>query len=156
MSRYYDQFDTPLGQVTAVVNDLGELLEFGFGSWKVQGESNPAKLFDVRTQVDEYFARKRTDFSLPLADQGTEFQRSVWKLLQQIPYGETTSYGALARKLAMPGASRAVGRANATNPIALIVPCHRVIGTSGRLTGYAGGLGIKSRLLEFEHGGLFA
>jgi methylated-DNA-[protein]-cysteine S-methyltransferase len=102
------------------------------------------------TQLAEYFARKRTEFVLPLAFGGTEFQRSVWTALLSIPYAATTTYGALAGKLGRPTASRAVGAANGSNPIAIIVPCHRVIGAGGSLTGYGGGLSAKQFLLALE------
>ena len=101
-------------------------------------------------QLAEYFAGRRKIFDLPLAPHGTDFQRLVWKALQNIPYGETRSYGEIAAMTGKPGASRAVGMANNRNPIAIIVPCHRVIGSDGSLTGYAGGLDLKRKLLELE------
>lgn len=103
-------------------------------------------------QLAEYFAGARREFDLPLAPRGTAFQQRVWEELRRIPYGETISYAELARRVGRPGASRAVGRANATNPIAVIVPCHRVIGSDGALTGYAGGEPLKRALLELERG----
>lgn len=108
-------------------------------------------LFDtLRRQLQEYLAGTRREFSLPLHPVGTEFQQRVWKLLQTIPYGETWTYGELARAAGNPKASRAVGMANNRNPLAIVIPCHRVIGANGSLTGYAGGLDIKQRLLELE------
>ncbi len=104
----------------------------------------------ARAQLAAYFAGTRTDFDLPLAPAGTPFQRRVWDALRTIPYGTTTSYGALARQIGDAGASRAVGLANGRNPIAVIVPCHRVIGANGTLTGYGGGLPRKAALLAFE------
>ncbi|MEX5709017.1 methylated-DNA--[protein]-cysteine S-methyltransferase [Parafrankia sp. FMc6] len=101
-------------------------------------------------QLAEYFAGRRTSFDLPLNPTGTDFQRKVWKALCDIPYAETISYGELARRLSQPGASRAVGLANGRNPISIIVPCHRVIGANGSLTGYGGGLERKRHLLAFE------
>jgi methylated-DNA-[protein]-cysteine S-methyltransferase len=101
-------------------------------------------------QLAEYFAREREVFDLPLAPSGTPFQRRVWQALCAIPYGETTSYGAIARTIGMPSGSRAVGAANGRNPIAIVVPCHRVIGASGDLTGYGGGLPVKRWLLDHE------
>ena len=101
-------------------------------------------------QLSEYFAGDRTDFDLDLAPSGTDFQRKVWTALSQIPYGTTESYGQLALRIGQPTASRAVGLANGRNPIAIVVPCHRVIGSSGTLTGYAGGLERKRWLLEHE------
>jgi methylated-DNA-[protein]-cysteine S-methyltransferase len=105
---------------------------------------------DVLAQLKAYFAGKLRDFDLPLVLKGTDFQLLVWRRLQQIPYGETTSYGAIARELGSPEAARAVGLANGSNPIPIIVPCHRVIGSNGDLTGFGGGLPIKKKLLELE------
>lgn len=104
----------------------------------------------TRAQLDEYFAGERRDFDVPLLPGGTEFQRRVWAVLCEIPYGATTSYGAMARRLGRPTASRAVGSANGRNPISIIVPCHRAIGADGSLTGYAGGLERKQALLRLE------
>jgi methylated-DNA-[protein]-cysteine S-methyltransferase len=107
--------------------------------------------FDLaRAQLNEYFRRKRTDFDLPIAPFGTTFQQSVWSLLRSIPYGETRSYGQLADLLGNRLAIRAVGLANGRNPISIIVPCHRVVGSNGSLTGYAGGLERKRALLDLE------
>ena len=103
-------------------------------------------------QLTEYFAGERRDFDLPLAPGGTEFQRTVWHALADIPFGATCSYGDLARVVGRPSASRAVGAANGKNPIAIILPCHRVIGASGELTGYGGGLPMKRWLLDHERG----
>ncbi|MFS4093701.1 methylated-DNA--[protein]-cysteine S-methyltransferase [Streptomyces sp. AF1A] len=104
----------------------------------------------AREQLSAYFAGELTEFTLELALRGTPFQRGVWEQLAKIPYGETRTYGELAGALGSPGASRAVGLANGRNPIGIIVPCHRVIGSSGNLTGYGGGLERKRRLLDFE------
>ncbi|PXX48764.1 methylated-DNA--[protein]-cysteine S-methyltransferase [Aquitalea magnusonii] len=109
-----------------------------------------AAVAEVARQLHEYERGERRSFDLPLAARGTAFQQQVWAALCCIPYGETMSYGELALALGKPGGARAVGRANATNPIALIVPCHRVLGADGSLTGYAGGLPLKSALLRFE------
>lgn len=103
-------------------------------------------------QLAEYFAGERRDFDLPLALDGTEFQRTVWRALADIPFGVTCSYGDLARTVGRPSASRAVGAANGKNPISIILPCHRVIGSSGELTGYGGGLPMKRWLLDHERG----
>jgi methylated-DNA-[protein]-cysteine S-methyltransferase len=113
-------------------------------------EPSEAPFTDVKAQLSEYFAGRRTTFQLPLALEGTPFQRRVWSALQDIPYGETTSYGEIARRIDQPAAVRAVGLANGRNPISVIVPCHRVIGANGTLTGYGGGLERKRRLLELE------
>ena len=101
-------------------------------------------------QLGQYFAGDRLDFDLPLAVAGTPFQQRVWAALREIPYGETESYGELANRIGSPGAPRAVGLANGRNPIGIIVPCHRVIGASGSLTGYGGGIERKRQLLDME------
>jgi methylated-DNA-[protein]-cysteine S-methyltransferase len=118
-------------------------------------DSHPL-LREAGKQLEAYFAGKLRGFHLPLEMEGTDFQLSVWNLLQQIRYGETRSYGDLARSLGAPAAVRAVGAANGANPIAIVVPCHRVIGSNGALTGYGGGLALKRRLLDLEgsHAGL--
>jgi methylated-DNA-[protein]-cysteine S-methyltransferase len=105
-------------------------------------------------QLSAYFSGKLEQFDLPLAPEGTPFQLEVWRRLCEIPYGETISYGELARRIGNPNASRAVGLANGSNPIAIIIPCHRVIGSNGKLTGYGGGLPIKEKLLALERGQL--
>src|SRR5262249_49797563 len=105
-------------------------------------------------QLRDYFAGRRASFELTLAPRGTEFQLRVWSELEKIPYGVTISYGELARRVGNPRASRAVGLANGSNPLPIVIPCHRVIGSDGRLTGYGGGLAIKERLLGLERGEL--
>ena len=117
------------------------------------GEPDPRPFTEALRQLDAYFAGELHEFDLPLRLDGTPFQRDVWAQLRLIPYGETRSYGELAVNLGKPGASRAVGLANGKNPVGIIVPCHRVIGASGSLTGYGGGLDRKQRLLAFERGG---
>jgi methylated-DNA-[protein]-cysteine S-methyltransferase len=107
---------------------------------------------EVKSQLEAYFAGELMDFQIPLAPQGTPFQLEVWRQLREIPYGRTISYGQLAERLGNPNASRAVGLANGANPIAIIVPCHRVIGANGKLTGFGGGLDIKQQLLDLERG----
>jgi methylated-DNA-[protein]-cysteine S-methyltransferase len=113
-------------------------------------QSSRGVLAEAVKQLRQYFAGKRTDFDLPLAADGTAFQRGVWRRLQEIPYGETISYGELARRIGNPKASRAVGAANGQNPIPIVIPCHRVIGANGKLTGFGGGLPIKEKLLALE------
>ena len=108
---------------------------------------------EVRRQLAEYFAGKRRDFVLPLDPHGTAFERGVWRALAAIPYGETRSYAAVAMAIGRPAACRAVGRANGRNPIAVVIPCHRVIGSDGSLTGYGGGLELKRLLLDLEGAG---
>jgi methylated-DNA-[protein]-cysteine S-methyltransferase len=107
---------------------------------------------DALTQLTEYFEGRRAEFDLPLAPAGTPFQLRVWEALREIPYGETATYSEIARTVGVPSAPRAVGVANGLNPIAVIVPCHRVIGSDGSLTGYGGGLERKRRLLDLEAG----
>ncbi len=154
MTYRYNVIDSPFGPISPAVDENGAVAWIWFGA----REPGPGRMIDAKATADvdrqlgEYFERKRQDFDLPLAPKGSEFQHDVWKLLREIPYGETRSYGQLAKELGKPDASRAVGRANATNPIAIIVPCHRVIGTNGTLTGYAGGLEMKDSLLKFERG----
>lgn len=114
-------------------------------------ESSSSSILDLaEKQLAEYFAHQRQQFDLSLEPVGTDFQKQVWQLLREIPFGETISYGTLAQRVGQPTASRAVGAANGRNPISIIVPCHRVIATSGKLTGYAGGLDRKQWLLRHE------
>ena len=145
------RFETPFGPAWAAVDSNGAVTVFNFGDVGVAagnggGGNNP----DVARQISEFFAGKRQAFDFALAPKGSAFQKRVWAELVKIPFGETISYGELARRIGNPAASRAVGRANATNPIAVIVPCHRVIGTNGKLTGYAGGIDLKDKLLAWE------
>ncbi|MNH16948.1 Methylated-DNA--protein-cysteine methyltransferase [compost metagenome] len=120
--------------------------------WELAEDWQPAsnQLDDVARQLDQYFARQREQFEVRLAPQGTPFQREVWQALQRIPYGTTCSYGELAQAIGNPRSVRAVGTANGANPIAIIIPCHRVIGSNGTLTGFAGGIERKQILLELE------
>jgi methylated-DNA-[protein]-cysteine S-methyltransferase len=125
----------------------------GLARTRMHGPGTPESdtvLAQARAQIRDYFDGELRNFTLPLAPQGTPFQQEVWSALRDIPFGETTSYGALAAQLGRPGSARAVGAANRQNPIAIVVPCHRVIGTNGTLTGYAGGLERKSLLLDHE------
>jgi methylated-DNA-[protein]-cysteine S-methyltransferase len=134
------------------MNSDGALTELKFGSSNKNGNGDATGNPAVKRQLDEFFAGQRTTFDLPTAPAGTEFQKRVWAELTRIPYGETISYAELARRVGSEGAARAVGRANATNPIAVVVPCHRVIGADGSLTGYAYGVELKRSLLDFEKG----
>lgn len=111
---------------------------------------DPKAVTEAARQLEEYFGGLRMEFDLPLAPKGTPFQRKVWKALLRIRYGETVSYGDVARWIGMPNASRAVGAANGRNPLPIVVPCHRVIGSGGKLTGYGGGLEVKQTLLALE------
>ena len=117
-------------------------------SWR----RDAAPFAEVLAQLEQYWARERTAFDLPLAPKGTAFQLRVWEALRAIPYGQTASYGEIARRIGRPAACRAVGGANNRNPIPVIVPCHRVIGSSGKLVGYGSGLGCKQTLLDLEAG----
>ncbi|BDY06700.1 methylated-DNA--[protein]-cysteine S-methyltransferase [Ferrimonas sp. YFM] len=154
----YDMWDSPWGEILAAVSDRGlALLSFQQGAQPVTPEPHwqrdASALAQVRQQCQQYAAGERDSFELPLDMVGTEFQRQVWQALTTIPSGETRSYGDIARQIGRPKAVRAVGAANGRNPVALVVPCHRVIGASGSLTGYAGGLAIKQALLSHEQRG---
>jgi methylated-DNA-[protein]-cysteine S-methyltransferase len=118
--------------------------------------SDPAGSSPVAEQFEAYFAGEADPFTVPIAPAGTAFQRAVWQALRRIPYGHTVSYGALAAAAGRPGAVRAAGAANARNPLSIVVPCHRVVGRAGALTGYAGGLAAKRQLLELERSALCA
>lgn len=143
------------GDLLLTANEDG-LTSLTFCNGKKQVEIDPtwqindAAFEQVNSQLDEYFAGERSEFSLKLAPQGTPFQKKVWQALQTIKRGETKSYAWLAEKINNKKAVRAVGTANGANPIGLIIPCHRVIGSDGKLTGYAGGLGLKAKLLMHE------
>jgi methylated-DNA-[protein]-cysteine S-methyltransferase len=155
MKTYYDFHASPVGTLLLAVNERGLshlLFDKGRHSLPIQADwtHDPLRLDHVRTQVDAYFAGNLQDFDVPLAPAGTAFQLAVWNELVKIPYGETISYGAIARTLGDITASRAVGAANGQNPIAIIVPCHRVIGSSGKLVGYGGGLPTKKFLIDLE------
>jgi methylated-DNA-[protein]-cysteine S-methyltransferase len=147
--------DTPVGPVTLGSSDRGlSFLHFGTNvqpGWVLDEPANQP----FTAQVSEYFQGSRMTFDLPLDMNGTPFKMSVWRELLQIPYGQTRSYGDIAKSLGKPGAARAVGMANHDNPIAIVVPCHRVVGHDGSLTGYAGGLDLKHKLLSIERKTLF-
>ena len=142
---------SPVGPLT-LVEENEALTGLHFGALPPAGaETNPYPLLrEAVRQLEEYFAGKRREFDIPLSMRGTSFQKKVWEQLLTIPYGETVTYGEIAARIGNPRAGRAVGMANHHNPIAIIVPCHRVIGADGRLTGYGGGLPIKQSLLELE------
>lgn len=141
---------SPVGPLTLTQEDQA-LTGLHFGEHPQQGAEGPTPLLEkAARQLEEYFAGQRKEFSLPLAPKGTEFQLRVWQALLQIPYGETRSYGELAAMVGNPKACRAVGGANHRNPLSILIPCHRVVGTGGSLTGYAGGLAIKEFLLKLE------
>lgn len=162
------RIETPIGTMRAVARDDGLVMcEYDnparlpaqldrvravFGADAVPGEHQI--LDQTRRELDEYFAGAREVFTMPLVLDGTPFQTAVWRALLEIPFGATTSYETIARRVGKPGAARAVGRANGDNRIAIIVPCHRVIGADGSLTGYGGGQHRKRRLLDLEQRGL--
>jgi methylated-DNA-[protein]-cysteine S-methyltransferase len=151
--------DSPVGQLLIAADDDGlRQLLFASGRSEVQPQpgwrKNATHLAEVVRQLRAYFAGKLRQFDLPLAPEGTLFQRRVWHELLRIPYGETISYGELARRIGNPNGSRAVGLANGANPISIVIPCHRVIGSNGQLTGYGGGLKTKEWLLALERGQL--
>jgi len=149
---YASTFPSPVGALTALVDDDGALIGLRFErrpppdgvAW------DDARCAHVRCELDEYFRGERRDFGLELRPRGTAWQQTVWAALRGIPYGGTINYRTLAGLAGNPAAVRAAGRANATNPIPILVPCHRVIGTDGSLTGYGGGLEAKERLLVLE------
>ena len=156
MTRY-DRFDSPLGPVIAIAGDEG-LLHVDFVGAKYERAIAPDWIHDpgapaiaaCREQLREYFAGTRTGFDLPLAPRGSEFQHRVWREIARVPYGETISYAELAKRAGAPGQARAAGAATGRNPLGVVVPCHRIVGSDGSLTGYAGGLERKRGLLELE------
>jgi methylated-DNA-[protein]-cysteine S-methyltransferase len=150
----YAVMNSPIGPLTLRATEKG-LSSIHFGS-AVPPNGVASGVLDERAhrenfkQLQEYFDGIRTRFDLPLDIHGTPFQMAVWHELQKIPYGETRTYGEIARSIGKPGAARAVGMANHENPVAIVIPCHRVVGSDGSLTGYAGGLDLKKKLLEIE------
>ena len=156
MTTVHTPLDSPIGPLILTGHDgrltglhMGPASELGLGTATA---APAAPLRAARDQLERYFAGELTDFDLPLEPAGTDFQLRVWQELQRIPYGESVSYGELAARIGRPGAARAVGLANGRNPIAVIVPCHRVIGADGSLTGFGGGIERKRALLELEAG----
>jgi len=157
MINYCKWIDSPVGKLRLVANDggLAAILweqddpgRVRLGS--ISEDTSHPMLLETERQLTEYFRGERKEFSLKLAFAGTDFQKKVWQALVTIPYGETRSYADIARQIGSPKAVRAVGAANGRNPISIVAPCHRVIGASGALTGFAGGLEIKSWLLSLE------
>ena len=152
---YYCYHDTPIGELLLAGDETAlSMIGFPKGSMRRDPEAdwifNEKPFADAIKQLDEYFAGTRTEFDLPLKLNGTEFQVDVLEELLRIPYGETTSYGDIANRIGRPKAVRAVGAANGRNPIPIVVPCHRVIGSTGDLTGFGGGLDTKEALLRLE------
>jgi methylated-DNA-[protein]-cysteine S-methyltransferase len=155
MTTHYAITESPIGELILLGDgtSVSELLINGDGKFDRRKQSrvqDQSAFADAIDQLDEYFAGERDEFDLALEPEGTEFQRAVWSALEQIPYGETRSYGEIAAAVGRPKAARAVGMANNRNPIAVVVPCHRVIGAGGALVGYAGGLERKTWLLDHE------
>jgi methylated-DNA-[protein]-cysteine S-methyltransferase len=160
MSYAFKNMPSPVGKLKLLASDRGLVAIL----WEndnprrvklgtlVEQQDHPV-LLETERQLQEYFQGRRKSFSLKLDLKGTKFQNDVWQALLDIPFGETRSYGQLARQLGNPRAMRAVGGANGRNPISIVVPCHRVIGASGKLTGFAGGLETKAQLLRLERGG---
>ncbi len=157
MTGYYQKLNSPLGSIhIATDGEFLRVLAIGHnwarlktGLGEVVEQPHPL-LSQAAQQLDEYFSHRRSHFDLPLYFCGTDFQKLAWNALLTVPYGETRSYAQQAALIGNPKAVRAIGRANGLNPISIIVPCHRIIGKSGKLTGYASGLGDKSHLLELE------
>lgn len=155
VSTWYTLLDTPLGALCIVGTTQGLThVEFQDGERPVRPgpdwQENQGILDEAREQLQAYFEGRRQRFTLPVAPEGTPFQQRVWRELQQIPWGTTTTYREIAERLGQPAAVRAVGHANGCNPVAIVIPCHRVMGANGRLTGYAGGIATKRRLLQHE------
>ncbi len=158
MRQFYDTWTTPVGEFSVALDANDSVIATAFGGVsELRTRFNadelvhdPARAAAARQEITDYFAGTRQTFTLKLSPSGTPFQQSVWAALQRIPFGATQTYGELATQIGNPSASRAVGRANGANPIALIVPCHRVIGSDGSMTGFAFGEDIKRQLLEHE------
>lgn len=150
----YSYFESPVGKLLLTGNNLLENLYFPLGKKRIEPEKGwkhtPEKFMDAFFQLEAYFKGELIRFDLELSVNGTNFQKKVWKELVNIPYGETIAYGELAKRVGNPNASRAVGMATGKNPVPIIIPCHRVIGKNGSLTGFGGGLNVKKRLLELE------
>ncbi len=163
MTVYASRIPTPVGEMYGAVDENGAVVLLEFSTYKSAEEAvsglddvvwDDKPVRELTRQVKEYFAGRRREFDLDLSPRGSDFQHRVWKHVRGIGYGSTASYGDVARRMRKRGASRAVGRANATNPVCLITPCHRVIGADGSLTGFGGGVEIKRWLLEHETGQL--
>ena len=148
----YKVFRSPIGDITLIASDRAlKYLNMGRSKNEFLGTRGTNRILEItEQQLKEYFKGQRKTFDIPLDPDGTDFQKRVWKQLLKIPYGQTITYGEQAKRIDKPKASRAVGAANGKNPIGIIVPCHRVIGASGHLTGFAAGLNIKRQLLDIE------
>ncbi|MFC6841421.1 methylated-DNA--[protein]-cysteine S-methyltransferase [Xanthomonas theicola] len=155
---HYDTFATPIGELTVAVGEDGvRHILFPENRYDARGRADwirdAAPVREARAQLLAYFAGDRAEFELPLAPRGTAFQCRVWQALAEIPFGSTWSYAQLARHIGQPRAVRAVGAANGRNPLPIVLPCHRVIGANGTLTGFGGGLPLKAALLALERRG---
>lgn len=152
-SMFYSKIESPIGELLLTADERGLTGLFMNAKAEIPDSSssrNDAVFHEAKRQIDAYFAGTLKVFDLPIVFTGTPFQNEVWKALCEIPFGETLSYGSMARRVGRPAASRAVGAANGRNPISIIVPCHRVIGADGSLTGYGGGMDRKRWLLHHE------
>lgn len=147
---YWDDVPSPLGTLAICVDAAGRLVALRLDGTRDAGLAAGERATAARRELDEYFAGKRRDFTVPLAPRGTAFQQRVWEALRGIPFGALRNYGDIARAIGKPGASRAVGQANGSNPLPIVVPCHRVIASDGSIGGYTGGLAVKHRLLAIE------
>lgn len=148
---YYDTMPSPIGKLMMTSEGDGLTgLKMNLARPHPEWKRDPDRFKDVRSQLERYFAGELRRFDVPVVLEGSEFQLAVWREMQKIPYGETLSYGELARRIGLPKSARGVGRASGSNRIAIIVPCHRVIGSNGTLTGYGGGLDRKEKLLKLE------
>lgn len=157
MTHAFKTIRSPVGELTLVAdtNGLAAILWENDRPGRVRlgplvADAEHPILVETERQLGEYFAGKRRTFDVPLSFSGSDFQTRVWRALLTIPFGETRSYGEIARQVGKPGASRAVGAANGRNPISIVAPCHRVVGSTGKLTGFAGGLDAKTYLLDLE------
>ena len=147
--RIRHRVSTPIGELVLLGTTAG-LSEIRFPHAAAVDDADDGELPEAAAEIEAYFAGRLREFTIPLVPAGTRFQHQVWRLLREIPFGATTTYGALARRLGKASAARAVGLANGSNPLPIIVPCHRVIGSNGKLTGFAGGLPMKAWLLDWE------
>lgn len=149
--KYVFYYETEIGKIGIIENE-NAIIHISFGEMELQDVNllETPLIKEAYKQLQEYLSGRRSNFELPLQPEGTEFQQKVWKALQEIPYGKTSSYKEIAINIGNENASRAVGMANNKNPIPIFIPCHRVIGANGKLVGYAGGLDLKEKLLQVE------
>ena len=148
--KLLEVYTSPIGEIS-IIEEENKIIEISFGVKSGIKQGSSLLLEKTKNELQEYFDGKRMEFDIPIKLNGTDFYKKVWNELKKIPYGETRSYGEIAERIGNPKASRAVGMANHNNPISIIVPCHRVIGKNGALTGYAGGIDKKRFLLNLEN-----